>query len=89
MNERGNSNRVLGQEAWNGQRHVRGEEVCVLEAQTLVKWAVENHVGLVFNGRWVGALQAGALIAGGLDGLGQVAFPFDAKVMAGGAEARE
>ena len=89
MNERGNSNQVLGQEAWNGQRQVGGEEVCVLEAQTLIKWAVENHVGLIFNGSWVGALQTSALVARCLDGLGQVAFPFDAKVMAGGAEARK
>jgi hypothetical protein len=50
---------------------------------------VENHVGLVFNGKWVGALQADALMAGGLDGLRQIAFPFNAKVMAGGTEARE
>ena len=53
----------------------------------IIDGAMENHVRLIFDRSWVGTLQAGALMAGGLGGLGQIAFPFDAKVMATGSKA--
>ena len=40
-------------------------------------------MGLVFNGGR-STQEAGAFMGGGLDGLWQIAFPFDAKVMANG-----
>ena len=45
-------------------------------------------MGLVFNGGR-STQEAGALMGGGLDGLWQIAFPFDAKVMATGSKASE
>jgi hypothetical protein len=46
---------------------------------------MENHVGLIFNISGC-TLKACAFMAGGLDGLRQVAFPFNAKVMATSAK---
>ena len=66
-----------------------GEEICVLKAQMVIDRAVENHVGLVLNSGGGSTHQAGALMAWGLDGLGQVAFTFNTKVMAARSEARE
>ena len=54
----------------------------------VVNGAVENHVGLVFYGGR-SAQMTGAFMSGGPSGLGQVAFPFDAKVMAIGSKATE
>ena len=45
-------------------------------------------MGLVFNGGR-STQEAGAFMGGGLDGLWQIAFPFDAKVMATGSKASE
>ena len=59
-----------------------------MKAQPGVMGAVENHVGLVLDCGG-GAHVAGALVRGGPSGLGQVAFTFNAKVMATGAEAGE
>ena len=50
MDKCSNSVLILGQKAWNGHGRIVGEEICVLEAQIRIKGAVENHVGLVFNG---------------------------------------
>ena len=63
--------------------HVWRKEVCVLKAQIIVDGALENHVGLIFNASGC-TLEACAFMAGGLEGLWQVAFPFNAKVMATG-----
>jgi hypothetical protein len=46
---------------------------------------LENHVGLVLNGIR-GTNEAGALMQRSAEGRGQIAFPFDAKVMAAGSE---
>ena len=63
----------MGQLGW--------EEVCVLKAQIIIDGAMVNNVGLILNvGRC--AQQTCALMAGGLDGLWQVAFPFNAKMVA-------
>ena len=59
-----------------------------METQVIVKGAMENQVGLVLDGRG-SAHETGALVAWGLDGRGKVAFAFNAKVMATGAEAGE
>ena len=78
----------MRQKAWNVFRQIGGEEVCVLKTQTVVNGAVENHVGLVLYGGGA-TLQAGAHVAGGPDGLRQVAFPFNAKIMAPGSKTAE
>ena len=81
-----NSFLVLRQKARYMLGQVWGEEVSVLQTQTLIDGTDENHVELIFNKGGGATLQTSALMAGGLDGLRQVAFPFNAKVMAAGSE---
>ena len=50
MDKLGNSDLVLGQKASYVLGQLGGEQVCVFKAQTVIDGAVENHVGLVFNG---------------------------------------
>ena len=52
-----------------------------MEAQPFVDGAVENHVNLVLNGSG-GTTKTGSVVAGSFDFWGQVAFAFNAKVMA-------
>ena len=85
MNECSNSFLVLVQKAVCGFRQVFGEEVSVLKTQVLVDGAVENHVGLIFDVAR-STLKACAFMARGLCRLRQVAFPFNAKIMATGSE---
>ena len=74
--------------AWDVFRQVGGEQLCVLKTQAVVYGAVENHVGFVLYGGG-GTLQASAHVAGGPDGLRQVAFAFNAKVMATSSKTAE
>lgn len=85
MNECGNLVLVLGQKAGYGMGRVRREQICVLKAQIVKDGAVENHVKLIINARRRTS-EACAFMAGGLEGLWQVAFPFDAKMVATGPE---